>query len=164
MPEDNQNEGSKPSSMRPWVVWVSIVVLIVVFLSYSRGRAGRPDELRYDDFVSRATNSPSLVLDGKIKPKQNGLFEITGFFVATNKQGAVKMKGNKPDKGNPFRIETLVPESALEPILMTGKFESVPENTLLMTFLFTMLPFALIIFFIYFKTSYIKKIFFPCEP
>jgi len=150
MPEDSQNDGDKASSLRSWVVWVSVVVLIVVFLSYSKSAAGRPDELRYDDFVSRATNSPSLVFDGKIKPKQNGLYEITGFFVATNKQGEVKLQGSKPEKGSPFRIETLVPETALQPLLMTGKFESVPENTLFMTFLFTMLPFALIIFFIYF--------------
>ena len=150
MSEDNQNEETKPSSMRPWVVWVSIIMLIVVFLSYSKSAAGRPDELRYNDFVGQATNSPSLVFNGKIKPKQNGLYEITGFFTATNKQGILKLQDGKPQKGNPFRIETLMPESALQPLLMTGKFESIPENTLLMTFLFTMLPFILIIFFIYF--------------
>jgi len=155
MSEDNQNEGSKPSSMRPWIVWVSIVVLIVVFLSYSKSAAGRPDELRYDEFVSRATNG--LVFDGKIKPKSNGLFEISGHFVADNQMvtngDVVSFKGGEPQKGKPFRLETIIPQEESSPqqtLLMTGKFESVPENTLLMTFLFTMLPFALIIFFIYF--------------
>ena len=142
--------------MRPWIVWMSIVVLVVIFLSYSKTTSRQPEELRYDDFVAKATNSPSLVFDGKIKPKQNGLFEITGFFVkenqiATNEQGEVSFRGkDKPEKGKPFRIETLVPEAALQPLLITGKFKSVPENTLLMSFLFTLLPFVLIIFFIYF--------------
>jgi len=155
MQEDNQSEDSKPSSMRPWIVWVSIVVLIVVFLSYSKGAVGQPDELRYDEFVSRATNG--LVFDGKIKPKSNGLFEIAGHFVADNQMvtngDVVSFRGGVPQKGKPFRLETIIPQEESSPqqtLLMTGKFESVPENTLLMTFLFTMLPFALIIFFIYF--------------
>ena len=135
---------------------MSIIVLVVIFLSYSKTASRQPAELRYDDFVAKATNSPSLVFDGKIKPKQNGLFEITGFFVkdqqmTTNEQGVVSFSGRgRPLKGQPFRIETLVPEVSLQPLLMTGKFESVPENTLLMSFLFTLLPFVLIIFFIYF--------------
>ena len=155
MPENNQDDGSKPSVMRPWVVWVSIVLLIVVFLSYSKSAAGQPDELRYHDFVSRATNG--LVYDGKIKPKSNGLFEVSGHFVAENQMvtngDVISFKGGVPLKGKPFRLETIIPQEESSPqqtLLMTGKFESVPENTLLMTFLFTMLPFALIIFFIYF--------------
>tara|TARA_Y100001934_G_C12364855_1_gene782855 strand:+ start:530 stop:2560 length:2031 start_codon:yes stop_codon:yes gene_type:complete len=154
MSEDKNNQGQSPGSMRPWIVWMSIAVLIIIFLSYSKSSVGQPDELRYDKFVQMATNSPSLVFEGKIKPRQNGLYEITGFFVDEGQvisggQGEQSVKG-APRKGKPFRIETLMPEAALEPLLATGKFESVPENTLLMSFLFTLLPFALIIFFIYF--------------
>ena len=145
MSEDKNNKGPSTASMRPWIVWMSIIVLVVIFLSYSKTASRQPAELRYDDFVAKATNSPSLVFDGKIKPKQNGLFEITGFFVkdqqmTTNEQGVVSFSGRgRPLKGQPFRIETLVPEVSLQPLLMTGKFESVPENTLLMSFLFTSL-------------------------
>jgi cell division protease FtsH len=109
----------------------------------------KSEELKYKEFFSRATKNPSGVYEGQIKLRQNGLYEITGYWENTNRAKSLPT-GEDTQKREYFKIETPIPEVHMAPLLGTGKFDSVPENTLWMSFLLTFLPFALIIFFIYF--------------
>jgi len=143
------NDEGGGSSTRNWAVWLVFGVLIVILLSMGSNDGNKSDELKYKEFISRATNSPSGVYEGQIKLRQNGLYEITGYWQNTN-QAKPSSSGDDPQKREYFKIETPIPEVHMAPLLGTGKFDSVPENTLWMSFLLTFLPFALIIFFIYF--------------
>ncbi len=139
MSEDNSEKRDGPS-IRPWVVYAGILFLIVVLFSSSSLIKTQTKESTYDEFIRNATNEPSRVVKGVIRPRPSGLFEITGHYVNSN---------NASDP-LPFRIETIIPEAHMAPLLASGKFAVKPENTLLTSFILTLLPFLIIVFCIYF--------------
>ena len=153
--EKPPTEGGSGGSMRTWVVWLVFAVLIIVLFSIPRNTDDEQGKLRYPDFKKLATHEPSAVFNGQIKPlPSNALYEVSGHFAqhTTNEAGEldVQLVNGEQQKGAPFKFQTLIPEEDIGSLLGSGKFDSVPESTLWMTFLLTFLPFALIIFFIYF--------------
>ncbi len=126
--------------MRTWLVYAGILFLIVVLFSNSSLVKTQAKEWNYEEFIRNVTNTPSRVVKGVIRPRPSGLYEITGHFVNDR---------NASDP-QPFRIETIIPEAHMAPLMASGRFVVKPENTLLTSFILTILPVLIIVFCVYF--------------
>ena len=92
-------------------------------------RANGLKKQRLVKFMGMVTNN--AIFEGQIKLKQNGLYEFTGHFTkhSTNAAGGIDIDpANGSQKGEPFSFETHIPEVFIVPLLVSGKFESVPEE------------------------------------
>ena len=147
--DEEEKKTSRP--FNTWAVWLAIMVLIAVLFSVKDGMTQRPKDMLYSEFLEHVTNTNNLIYKGKIKFPQSGdLRDISGHLIKLDKDRQPVLKDGKAEKGEAFFIRTPIPEQDLKTILGSGRFETTTENTLLMSFLLTILPFAVIVFFIYF--------------
>jgi len=138
MDENNDNQ-QQENSMRPWIIWMLIIGAAVFLLISSTNSSGDAEEISYKDFYRMMTNEPSSIVEVKIKhPQASALRDISGLY---------KKGEGKPKK---FHLLASIPEKHHHEILNHPKVTEDKASTLLNSFLLGILPFLLIIFFIYF--------------
>ena len=150
--DDNQQE----SSMRPWIIYLIIFGAIFMLLMAGRKNTENAADISYDEFIGMVTNnvgSKDIIIETKIKFSQaSELKEITGKSRETRKTDAgfefVRENGKIKEKA--FRLKSTIPDDHEAIIIGHPKIEQEQESTLLYSFLLTILPFLLIVFFIYF--------------
>ncbi|MGB0587120.1 MAG: ATP-dependent zinc metalloprotease FtsH [Limisphaerales bacterium] len=159
---DNQ-DNNQESSMRPWIIYLVIFGAIFMLLMAGRNKTEDSTEITYDKFIGMITNKvegDDILIEAKIKFSQaSELKEITGKSketrVAENADengtaALVFVRENGKIKESAFRLRSTIPEDHQALIIGHPKVEQEQESTLLYSFLLTILPFLLIVFFIYF--------------
>ena len=159
---DNQ-DNNQESSMRPWIIYLVIFGAIFMLLMAGRNKTEDSTEITYDQFIGMITNKvegDDILIEAKIKFSQaSELKEITGKSketrVAENADengtaALVFVRENGKIKESAFRLRSTIPEDHQALIIGHPKVEQEQESTLLYSFLLTILPFLLIVFFIYF--------------
>ena len=159
---DNQ-DNNQESSMRPWIIYLVIFGAIFMLLMAGRNKTEDSTEITYDQFIGMITNKvegDDILIEAKIKFSQaSELKEITGKSKETrvaenaDENGAaalVFVRENGKIKESAFRLRSTIPEDHQALIIGHPKVEQEQESTLLYSFLLTILPFLLIVFFIYF--------------
>ncbi|SVD56483.1 uncharacterized protein METZ01_LOCUS409337, partial [marine metagenome] len=150
--DDNQKE----SSMRPWIIYLIIFGAIFMLLMAGRKKTENATDISYEEFIGMVTNNvdgKDIIIETKIKFSQaSELKEITGKSRETRETGTslVFVKENGKIKEKAFRLRSTIPEDHEALIIGHPKIEQEQESTLLYSFLLTILPFLLIVFFIYF--------------
>ena len=161
---DNQ-DNNQESSMRTWIILLVIFGAIFMLLMAGRNKTEESTEITYDQFIGMITNKVEkqgdILTEAKIRFSQaSELKEITGKSKETriaedSEDGGtaalvfVRENGGKI-KESAFRLRTTIPEDHQALIIGHPKVEQEQESTLLYSFLLTILPFLLIVFFIYF--------------
>ena len=159
---DNQ-DNNQESSIRPWIIYLVIFGAIFMLLMAGRNKTEDSTEITYDQFIGMITNKvegDDILIEAKIKFSQaSELKEITGKSketrVAENADengtaALVFVRENGKIKESSFRLRSTIPEDHQALIIGHPKVEQEQESTLLYSFLLTILPFLLIVFFIYF--------------
>ena len=149
--------------MRPWIIYLVIFGAIFMLLMAGRNKTEDSTEITYDQFIGMITNKvegDDILIEAKIKFSQaSELKEITGKSketrVAENADengtaALVFVRENGKIKESSFRLRSTIPEDHQALIIGHPKVEQEQESTLLYSFLLTILPFLLIVFFIYF--------------
>ena len=146
--------------MRPWIIWMVLIGLGVFLLINTSSRSPKADEITYQKFYglmsadankSDSEKEETVIKEVKIKHAQaTDLRDISGIYYKTNEKGEFVRENNKKVEVH-FHLKASIPEKhhdliATHPANVTEE----PENTLLYSFLITILPFLLIVFFIYF--------------
>ena len=146
--------------MRPWIIWMVLIGLGVFLLINTSSRTPKAEEISQRKFYelmsadankSDSEKEETVIKEVKIKHAQaTDLRDISGIYYKTNEKGEFVRENNKKVEVH-FHLKASIPEKhhdliATHPANVTEE----PENTLLYSFLITMLPFLLIVFFIYF--------------
>ncbi len=154
--DNNQENQPKENSMKPWIIYMIIFGAIFMLLMFNRNGSENSKEISYKDFMNALTNKldgTDVLIEAKIKYPQNSeLKEITGTKNKTfNPSGSlVFARENGGLIKENFYLRTAIPRNHESIILAHPKVTQERESTLLYSFLLTMLPFLLIVFFIYF--------------
>ena len=154
--DDNQENQPKGKSMRPWIIYMVIFGAIFMLLVAGRKGSNNSEEISFMEFMGAVTNKvegEDILDEAKIKFSQSSeLKEISGVKNKTLKSGtgvSFARRNGKNIKEN-FHLRTAIPRDHEAIILAHPKVKQEQESTLLYSFLLTMLPFLLIVFFIYF--------------
>ena len=159
-----ENDNSKEGSMRPWIIYLVIFGAIFALILSGNKNDKDASDITYQDFVNMVTNKAKLngspngiLIEAKIKFSQaSELKEITGqsYKIKTNSTGDLEIALKNGSAGEPikenFRVRAAIPKDHEAIILTHPKVKQERESTLLYSFLLTILPFLLIVFFIYF--------------
>jgi len=150
MAKDNDNHEEKPERPVPsWFWYLFIIGGIVMLFTLGETNSRKANDLTFDELMKKANGG--LIKDATIKyPASGDLREITGFFYKADEKDQKIADGKGGFAVERFKIKTPIPDDDLKVLLQTGKVRSTTENTFLMSFLFTVLPFILIAAFIYF--------------
>mgnify|MGYP000280094825 CR=1 FL=1 len=125
---------------RAWLLWLAILSVIPLLVFFKDRTEARYRQLTHTEFLELFRKDQ--IAEGVIHYNvQSPLREITG-KIADPDGGA---KG-----GIPFRLETRVSEALEEQLLNSGRFKVAEPSTLLMSFLYSMLPFLLLAVLVYF--------------
>ncbi len=149
MEENDPNSNER--SMKPWIIYLVIFGAIFVLLTLNTKSTEPESKMDYREF--KELLDANLIVEAKIKYSQaSDLREISGVIAKTNTMGeAVMMPGTeKPKPGDRFTFESYIPKDHEAEILTSPNITQERESTLLMSFLVTILPFLIIVFFIYF--------------
>ena len=154
---DNKPENQpKESSMRPWIIYMVIFGAIFMLLMAGRRGNGNSEEISYIEFMDAVTNkvdNADILIEAKIKFSQSSeLKDISGTKKKIVKAGSgfdFALENGKFIEES-FHLRTAIPRDHETIILAHPKVKQEQESTLLYSFLLTMLPFLLIVFFIYF--------------
>lgn len=154
--DNNREDETKESSMRPWIIYMVIFGAIFMLLMAGRKGSEISSEISFMEFMNAVTNkvdNADVLVEAKIKFSQSSeLKDISGTMNRTVKTGTsvgFARENGKNIKEN-FHLRTAIPRDHEAIILAHPRVKQEQESTLLYSFLLTMLPFLLIVFFIYF--------------
>ncbi len=155
MSDENKNESEQNErGAKTWIIWIAILGLIPFLIMLRNQTDTKSVELPYPDLIK--------LVDGKLDGKQliageiaynsqaSELRTITGKYRLVDQRNESLKDESDKEKIEFFRIKTPLTDAAQDRLLASGKFRPVEPNTFLMSFLLTMLPFLLIVGFIYF--------------
>ena len=147
--DKNDRDDDFRSSARPWLVWLAILGFIPLLIMFRDRAEVKSPKLGYPKFIELVDKD--LVHSGRISynPQSTDLREITGNYFQTDEHGKKTLKDGKEELV-PFKLKIPITPALVEKLLASGKFEASEPNTLLMSFLITLLPFVLAGLFIYF--------------
>jgi cell division protease FtsH len=146
MADDKSNDkrnGDTRVPPRTWLFWMAIIAFIPFLLmlkertetKYKTPSPARFMELVESNLIVRAVVS--------YNPSSSELREITGKYSEVDAQG-------KKGAETPFRLKIPLTPELTNKILRNGNFEMIEPNTLLIGFLYSVLPFLFIAGIIYF--------------
>jgi cell division protease FtsH len=157
---NNQKNGDKPSGgdmkvpPKTLLVWMAILGLIPLILFLQRQTPiGNPETIDYAQLKFFADND--LIDKAVINyDPQSHLQEITGLYRkhTLSSGGDISLsldEANEPEL-QPFVIKTVLMDTFRSQLLESGRFRETEPNTMLTSFLFSILPFLLIAALIYF--------------
>ena len=135
--------------MRPWIVWIAIlgfIPLLIFFKDNSKGKAGQISYLKFMELVDN-----ELIEEAEITYSQQSgdLREVIGKYLVTDLDGKPKSENGKQVTTR-FNLTIPLSEELETKLLATGKFTTKAPNTMFWSFFISILPFLLIILFIYF--------------
>ena len=150
---DDKNDGDDDlrSSARPWLVWLGILLFIPLLIVFNKDRAElKSSRLPYPKFIELVNSN--LIAAGEISynPQSTDLRDVTGKYYKTDSSGNRVPNEKGEDTTVAFKLKIPLTPALVEKLLASGKFEAREPNTLLMSFLITLLPFVLAGLFIYF--------------
>ena len=149
---EEKDPNTTERSMKPWIIYLVIFGAIFVLLTLNTNpKKGAEQNIDYGKF--KALLSSNLIVEAKIKYSQGtDLREISGIIAKVNSAGEPIMEPGteKPKHGDRFTFKSEIAEEDKTLILTAPNITQEPESTLLMSFLITILPFLIIVFFIYF--------------
>jgi cell division protease FtsH len=154
--DDNQENQPTGKSIRPWIIYIVIFGAIFMLLVAGRKGSNNSKEISFLEFMGAVTNKvegEDILEEAKIKFSQSSeLKEISGTKNKTLKSGGGVSFARRNGKNikERFHLRTAIPRDHEAIILAHPKVKQEQESTLLYSFLLTMLPFLLIVFFIYF--------------
>jgi cell division protease FtsH len=139
-------------SMKPWIIYIVIFGAIFVLLTLNTDpKKGEEQKMDYREF--KELLDANLIVEAKIKYSQaTDLREISGIIAKTNSAGEriLEPGSQKAKQGVRFTFESYIPKDHEATILTAPNITQERESTLLMSFLITILPFLIIVLFIYF--------------
>jgi len=158
MPDDNKYKeddlrSKKTADLRlpprAWVLWLLIISGVLV-LMYLKQRMDVPAEMLQQSTFMQLVDSnqvarATIVLD----PQSPYLREISGTYYKLDKEGKPLMQGGK-EVEMPFNALVFLTDETLQKLSSNPHFETRRPNTLLMQFLWTVLPFVVVGALIYF--------------
>ena len=136
--ERKGGEGRVPP--RAWLLWLAILSIIPLLVFFKDRTESRHRVLSHTEFLElfKAGQIEEGVIHYNV---QSPLREITGKIAADAGEGKLPV---------PFRFETRVSEALEEQLLTSGRFKVAEPSTLLMGFLYSILPFLLLAGLVYF--------------
>ncbi len=152
--ENKSGDGGKnndfKASVRPWIIWLAILGFVPILIMLRDRAEPRRLNLTYTEFIGHV--EADRIVSGEIayNPQSSDLRLITGRLKKLTKDNKPQMTAAGEEASDLFKIKIPLTPNLLEKLLATGKFETVEPNTLLMSIVFTLLPFLLIGLFIYF--------------
>ena len=149
---EEKDPNTTERSMKPWIIYLVIFGAIFVLLTLNTD-SKNIEETKMDYREFKVLLDSNLIVEAKIKYSQaTDLRKISGIIAKTNSAGeAILEPGSKKAKhGNGFTFESYIPKDHEATILTAPNITQERESTLLMSFLITILPFLIIVFFIYF--------------
>ena len=149
---EEKDPNTTERSMKPWIIYLVIFGAIFVLLTLNTDpKKGEETKMDYREF--KTLLDAELIVEAKIKYSQaTDLREISGIIAKTNSAGeAILEPGSKKAKhGDRFTFKSYIPKDHEAAILTAPNITQERESTLLMSFLLTILPFLIIVLFIYF--------------
>jgi len=151
-PDKNGDDDEGRGGARNWIIWLLIFGSLPFLILLREKGPMRASSITYGKFMA-------LIEEGRIEPgakitfspQTSDLREISGKSTRVDEQGNVEKDAvTGLPKLFPFRIKTFLRPETVERLLDGGKFETEEPNTLLVSLLFTLLPFLLVAAFIYF--------------
>ena len=142
--------------MRPWIIYMVIFGAIFMLLMAGRKGSDNSGEISFMEFMGAVTNKvdgEDILIEANVKFSQaSELKEISGTKKKTVRTGTNLgfSRENGKSVSEKFHLRTAIPRDHEAIILAHPKVKQEQESTLLYSFLLTMLPFLLIVFFIYF--------------
>ncbi len=149
---EEKDPNTTERSMKPWIIYLVIFGAIFVLLTLNTDPK-KSEETKMDLPKFKALLSSNLVVEANIKYSQaTDLREISGIIAMTNSagEGIVKPGTTTFKHGDRFSFESDLSEDDKAIILNAPNITQERESTLLMSFLLTILPFLIIVLFIYF--------------
>ncbi|MGB0581069.1 MAG: ATP-dependent zinc metalloprotease FtsH [Limisphaerales bacterium] len=147
---DQNNNGEEPrSSLRPWIVWIAILGFIPLLIMFKDSSKGKESEISYVKFMEYLDSE--LIKEAEItyNPQAGDLREIVGKVHETDLKGENRVEEGK-EVLRRFNLTIPLSEELEAKLLATGKFTTKAPNTMFWSFFISILPFLLIILFIYF--------------
>jgi cell division protease FtsH len=157
--EPNKNDkrnGELRLPPRGILLWVGIITLVAALALFRNGDEKTVMELSYfTDLMGKLTNNLIVPGSGTIAYSlQSGdgkLARITGKYYDTDKEGNIVRDHDGKKAEVPFKLETPLTDKKTDLLMDSGKFKAVTNsNVMLGLFLNTLLPFILIVGFVYF--------------
>lgn len=149
-----QGGGDMKVPPKTLLVWMAILGLIPLIMFLQRQTpAGNPETIDYAKLKFISENG--LVEKGVINyDPQSHLQEVNGIYqgydIASNGEISLKVDESNEPIPQPFTIKTVIMEGLQVQMLESGKFKTTQPNTMLTSFLFSILPFLIIAALIYF--------------
>ncbi len=149
---EEKDPNTTERSMKPWIIYLVIFGAIFVLLTLNtEPKKGAEQQMDYREF--KELLDKGHIVEAKIKYSQTtDLREISGIIAKTDSNGdPVNEPGRDGHKhGEHFTFESYIPKDHEVQLLTAPNITQERESTLLMSFLITILPFLIIVFFIYF--------------
>ena len=152
MAEDNKNSeddrqqksGDFKMPSRNWVVWILLIFCVIVVFLFSKKIDDQGEELTQYKFTTLV--SANLIDKAVLKfSAQSPYFkDVEGSYFRLDKDG------KKEEKAHHFRAKVFLTDEQLSKLLSSENFSSSEPNTMLLSFLYTMLPLVAIGVFIWF--------------
>ncbi|MFP6902605.1 MAG: hypothetical protein VCB81_02995, partial [Verrucomicrobiia bacterium] len=149
---EEKDPNTTERSMKPWIIYLVIFGAIFVLLTLNTDpKKGEETKMDYREF--KRLLDTNLIVEAKIKYSQaTDLRKISGIIAKTNSahEAILEPGGEKAIHGDRFSFESYIPKDHEAAILTAPNITQERESTLLMSFLLTILPFLIIVLFIYF--------------
>ena len=132
---------------KTWVVWTAIVAGIVMLILFNHRMTSQPSFLIPSEFQKKMDAVPCQIARAQLNynPQSPLLGEVVGTYYSTDDKGGIVK-----DKEVPFRTQVLLTEKIQDKLQSLPHFEFHEPNTMWMSILVTLLPFALIALFVWF--------------
>ncbi len=137
----NDKRGGEPRvPPRTWLLWLAILSLVPLLVFFKDRTEARYRVLNHLEFL-RIVES-NLIQEATIYYNPQSLRrEISGKYLDPDSKGKTVV---------PFKIETRLSENLEDQLLRTGKFKVAEPNTVLLSLVYSILPFVLIAALVYF--------------
>ena len=149
---EEKDPNTTERSMKPWIIYLVIFGAIFVLLTLNTdSKKGEETKMDYREF--KELLDLKLIVEANIKYSQaTDLRGINGVIAKTNSahEAILEPGSQKMKPGKQFAFESFIPKDHEAEILTAPNITQERESTLLMSFLITILPFLIIVFFIYF--------------
>jgi cell division protease FtsH len=153
MADENRNDDKKKGGEfkvppRNYILWIAILGLIPLLMLFRNNATSQGEALKLNQFLEKYERGN--IASGTINyDPQSPLQEIRGKYYATDAEGNRVMENGRP-KEVAFTANVRLPDSLEEKLLYSGLFDVKRPNIVLLGILYSLLPFLLIAFLIWF--------------
>jgi cell division protease FtsH len=160
MPEDKKRNDDDKNGRRgvenrvpprTWIVWIAIIAFIPLLMMFKKGAEKQVQPLSHPEFITILTNDLIASAEINLDPQSpRDFYEVVGKYYRTDSEENRVLDETGVAVQVPFRIETFLSEELRTQLMATGKVKPNKPNTLLIGFLYSVVPILLIIGLIYF--------------